>query len=306
MPAATPGPPVERLLAANDPPDQPAAHVTDQGRDQTITPNADRPPATAAISMVLSGRPAATEAERVWHGLLLWQGAQAAETEGNALDSLPLSKGEVAAAIQHAGPVTRPVGLPQAGPPQAALPLAAVHQAEPEEPMRQHGSDLPPLTLLPGAPPALAGSTWSAPLPAGTVPQLAAAMVATMNRNPDGTTEIALSPDELGSVRLRLEADARDPDRMIVHLVFDRPETMDLFRRHADQLSEAIRAAGYAEARLDFGQSGTGADPQGGQAADTSGPPAHTTASDQARVTPDPGRPFPRSLADEAGLDLRL
>jgi hypothetical protein len=131
-------------------------------------------------------------------------------------------------------------------------------------------------------------------------------MVATLHQKPDGTTEIALSPDELGSVRLRLEADVRDPERMIVHIVFDRPETMDLFRRHADQLSEAIRAAGYAGARLDFGQSGGGADPQGGQTAHNSNPPPNTTESDQARVSPGLDRPFPRSLADIAGLDLRL
>jgi hypothetical protein len=75
---------------------------------------------------------------------------------------------------------------------------------------------------------------------------------------------------------------------------------------HADQLSEAIRAAGYAEARLDFGQSGGGADPQGGHTADTLEPPLNSTESDQARVSPGFDRPHPPSLADMAGLDLRL
>ena len=94
---------------------------------------------------------------------------------------------------------------------------------------------------------------------------------------------------------------------MIVHLVFDRPETMDLFRRNADQLSEAIRAAGYAEARLDFGQSGTGADSRGGeQAADTAKQTPNLTDGDQARVPLTFDRPSPPSLASMAGLDLRL
>ncbi len=75
---------------------------------------------------------------------------------------------------------------------------------------------------------------------------------------------------------------------------------------HADQLSEAIRAAGFAEARLDFGQSGGGADPQGGHTADTLKPPLNSTEGDQARVSPGFDRPHPPSLANMAGLDLRL
>lgn len=192
-------------------------------------------------------------------------------------------------------------------PSQVTLPRTAVQTPELEEPFPLLQPDLSPITWSPVGQSVLSGSTASGPLPAITVPQLAAAMVEMLHQKPDGTTEIALSPDELGIVRLRLEADARDPDRMIVHLVFDRPETMDLFRRHADQLSEAIRAAGYAETRLDFGQSGTGADPHGReQAADSSRPTPTLTVSDQASILPNLDRPFRSSLTKMAGLDLRL
>jgi hypothetical protein len=133
-----------------------------------------------------------------------------------------------------------------------------------------------------------------------------AGIAATLQHRADGTTEIALSPDELGSVRLRLEADAGNPERMIVHLAFDRADTMDLFRRHADQLTEAIRAAGYAEARLDFGQHGTGAEAHGGQEASGGHPEPATDGTDPGSpgAAPDPG--FPLRLAEAAGLDLRL
>jgi hypothetical protein len=68
-------------------------------------------------------------------------------------------------------------------------------------------------------------------------------------------TEIALSPDELGHVRVTLQTDSQNPDRMIVMLSFERAETLDLFRRHADQLAEALRNAGYSGVNIGFGQS---------------------------------------------------
>jgi Flagellar hook-length control protein FliK len=116
--------------------------------------------------------------------------------------------------------------------------------------------------------PAPTGPDWMAPTPPSlttgpatptvSVPHLAGHIASTLTQRPDGVTEVALSPEELGGVKLQLQPDARNPDRIVVHLVFDRPETMDLFRRHADQLTEAIRSAGFAEARLDFGQTGSG------------------------------------------------
>jgi hypothetical protein len=133
-----------------------------------------------------------------------------------------------------------------------------------------------------------------------------AGIAATLQHQADGATEIALSPDELGGVRLRLEADPRDPERMIVHLAFDRPDTMDLFRRHADQLTDAIRAAGYAEAKLDFGQHGTGTEAHSGQESSRRGNESALieTGSGSSRAAPDPRLSL--RLADVAGLDLRL
>ena len=64
--------------------------------------------------------------------------------------------------------------------------------------------------------------------------------------------EIALSPEELGSVRLRLTG---SDGQMVVIVQAERPETLDLMRRHIDFLSQDFRAIGYGEVSFSF-QSG--------------------------------------------------
>lgn len=91
------------------------------------------------------------------------------------------------------------------------------------------------------------------------VPKVAAQIVSGLSRNPEGTTDIALAPEELGHVRLKLKPDATNLDRMVVMITFERPETLDLFRRHAGELTEALRTAGYAGVDIGFGQEGGGA-----------------------------------------------
>ena len=134
------------------------------------------------------------------------------------------------------------------------------------------------------------------------LPRLMAQVAGHVVHHVDGKTEIALSPEELGHVRLSMQIDADNPDRMIVHLNFDRPETLDLFRRHADQLTQALRSAGYAEVDLGFGHT-QGEDRRGPQPAPSddrlldrgASPPIDTTFPTR------PGTP-----ASSGGLDLRL
>jgi hypothetical protein len=144
-------------------------------------------------------------------------------------------------------------------------------------------------------------STGAPQAPTFPVPQVAAQIVADLSRSPEGTTELALAPEELGHVRLKLKPDAANPDRMVVMVTFERPETLDLFRRHAGELTEALRAAGYAGVDIGFGQEGgaaSGSDrPQ--QGIDSGYEPI--TAADSA----DPIRTAPRLMAG-ASLDLRL
>jgi hypothetical protein len=147
-------------------------------------------------------------------------------------------------------------------------------------------------------------SAPSASVPAA-VPQLADQLVHTLARHSEGTTEIALSPDELGQLRLTLQADPQNPDRLIVLLNFERPETLDLFRRHADMLAEALRNAGFANVDIGFGQSGHGGN----------SPARPEEARPDQAPTPDPPpvwTPSPATgqatlrLAGSSTLDLRL
>lgn len=120
-------------------------------------------------------------------------------------------------------------------------------------------------------------------------------------RRADGTTELALAPDELGRVKVSLQADTLNPDRMVVMLSFDRPETLDLFRRHADQLVDALRVAGYSGADIGFGQSGSGSGNGGTDAApgDRSGR-AHALMEIPEAEAPN------RRVEATTSLDLRL
>mgnify|MGYP000855312432 FL=1 len=133
------------------------------------------------------------------------------------------------------------------------------------------------------------------------MPQVASQIAAGLSRSPEGTTELALSPEELGHVRLKLKPDAANPDRMVVMITFERPETLDLFRRHAGDLTEALRTAGYAGVDIGFGQEGGGAS--------KSDRPQHASSSGLGRsAAPDSTNPIATtpSLMAGASLDLRL
>lgn len=189
-----------------------------------------------------------------------------------------------------------------------ALPLAGgAGGLEPALAVVDQGEPADPLSLLSGI--ALPGPVPTNPILIGPaqiavdlpVPQLAQQIRGALALVSDGATELALSPDELGHVRLRLEPDSANPDRMVVMITFERPETLDLFRRHASELAEGLRAAGYAGADIGFGQEGGGSfgsDQSDGLAASRYDTTTGPTPSD-------PVGPAPRLMAGTS-LDLRL
>ena len=255
----------------------------------------DSPAAPWESEIYADLRPVATEAERAWRGLLA---AEAGCTQAREVTT------PVVDAFRH----VRADGAPMLFGFDATRVAAPAVQGSGTEVLSLQ-QELDPATSAwsPAVQPTFPGSLAVAVLPTTAAQYLEAAIVTALHRQASVATEIALSPVDLGGVRLRLEADARDPERMIVLLVFDRPETMDLFRRHAEQLSEAIRAAGYADVRLDFGQSGTGADSRGGgQTISTANLPLDPEERDQSRIQLPQDRPFTPRLAGIAGLDLRL
>lgn len=171
----------------------------------------------------------------------------------------------------------------------------------PEQAVTDWGLNVPAPTNFPasaGPPTTSTGASVSGP----NLPQLAAQIVDTLVKGPDGTATLTLSPEELGQVRLSLQPDRQNPDRIVVLLSFDRPDTMDLFRRHADQLTEALRSAGYAGVQLDFGNSG-------GQTPRHQMDSAPAESASQTSTTPesdDISGAARGSLAGIGTLDLRL
>lgn len=124
---------------------------------------------------------------------------------------------------------------------------------------------------------------------------------ATAQHQADGTIEVNLSPQELGRVRMVIH---HDGTIMNVAIHADRPDTLDLMRRHADVLAQEFRAQGYSGTAFAF----SGGD--GGAAGGQNRPPvpdapprsaSSAVAVDTPQVRATPGM---RSTAE--GLDLRL
>ncbi|WP_162178899.1 flagellar hook-length control protein FliK [Thioclava atlantica] len=117
---------------------------------------------------------------------------------------------------------------------------------------------------------------------------------------PDQPVEISLSPEELGRVRLTLHAADQG---MTVSIQTERPETLDLMRRHIDSLAREMRDLGYETLSFNFGQ------PNGQErfAQDMTAPESRHQPDDASfePVTARPALP-PQHGAGASGLDLRL
>lgn len=70
-----------------------------------------------------------------------------------------------------------------------------------------------------------------------------------------GQVDLTLNPAELGRVRLSM---APGEAGLVVTIHADRPETLDLMRRHSEQLMQEFRQAGFERAELSFGGTGSG------------------------------------------------
>lgn len=296
-------------LPAGEPDDLPVRRADDlpvAGAEELSPPGADAPAA-----MVADDLPAMGSDDPIRRTHVAGNGPR---EQGVSVDLKPVPEVTVGAATDDAdGTVPVPVDGPpakqngraeaQVAPPPGALAAPPVRHFAPADAEETRAEESLPSLL----PPQTSGTSYASPTgPAATqggqplhVPQVAAQISAALSRSADGATELALSPDELGHVRLRLEPDAANPDRMVVMITFERPETLDLFRRHAGELAEALRSAGYAGADIGFGQQGAGAqgfdrraDPPSGWTGDLAQPDA-------------PPPPAPR-LAAGASLDLRL
>lgn len=157
----------------------------------------------------------------------------------------------------------------------------------------------PSASALGGMAPTASGAPAFLPaaphLPATTAP----ALVLAVAQSGTGTVELVLTPEDLG--RLRFEV-TQTGDQMRIHLTVDRPETLDLLRRNADQLLSEFRQAGFAGATLSFAQGGQGSPGSQPQT------PQPTAATAPPSPAPDHPATAPNLASQPAagGLDLRL
>ncbi|MFD1881699.1 flagellar hook-length control protein FliK [Paracoccus pacificus] len=121
-----------------------------------------------------------------------------------------------------------------------------------------------------------------------------------MREMKDGSVELILAPEELGSVRFVISQTERGPHLAVT---VDRPETLDMIRRHADDLLRDLRDQGLSGAGLSFHHSnnGQGRGP-GAETAQNTGSTEPPIAAAPAPVAPRQGRP----ITPGAGIDIRI
>ncbi|WP_111558068.1 flagellar hook-length control protein FliK [Paracoccus sediminilitoris] len=169
----------------------------------------------------------------------LWTGDPLAPAIGDATQSVDPVQTERLRSVAD--------GLPLA--PKPAAPIlrdasiipdqAAALDVQPLQPHREASSS---------AAPALTPSHAPAPHadPRPVMQQVTSAMVTTRK----DATEIALSPEELGRLRVVMSG----PDRNHVTIWAERPETLDLVRRNADMLVQHLQEAGIDTMDMEFRQ----------------------------------------------------
>lgn len=113
----------------------------------------------------------------------------------------------------------------------------------------------------------------------------------------DGPVDLALNPEELGHVKLRLSA---QEGSFGVVITAERPETLDLLRRNSDLLTEHLSALGYATVTLEFTS-----DQPSGQRGQTA---SHTTDHSDPFLQEDQDQTKARSvhLVAPDRIDIRL
>jgi len=119
---------------------------------------------------------------------------------------------------------------------------------------------------------------------------------------PDRPVELALSPEELGRVRLTLQTSETS---MNVLVTVERPETLELLRRNIDLLANELRDAGYDDVSFAFADQEPSAFDQQDGDTDTTGSP-HDDAPNGAAIELQQQTAKVLALDNLSGLDIRL
>ena len=167
-------------------------------------------------------------------------------TPDDAPRDVPRAPGRPASPSVTANPPPQAMTPPQAEPAPATFP--------PQDPLTDV-SGLP--RLSDPLPSASSDPLRSLGAPPPRTPDLArsvqAQLVDVARTTPNGTVEVKLAPEELGRVHMTVSQSEAD---VTITVVVERPETLDLMRRHADMLSTELRQAGFERLSFSFGQGG--------------------------------------------------
>lgn len=111
--------------------------------------------------------------------------------------------------------------------------------------------------------------------------------------------ELILDPAELGRLRFDILTQG---SQVQINLSAERPETLDLLRRHSEELRQEFQAAGFDTGTLNFGQWNQ----KGQDRAAPAMPPGAEMLSERQPALDLPAQPALRVGPPGAGLDLRL
>ncbi len=215
----------------------------------------------------------------------------------------PASAGAIGARMVSEPPAPSPASVGQE---MLLRPAGTMPASEPVKELVPEVSALSPTM----APDRTTQSTPSAllPGPGANQPlaqQIAQQIAAGAQDRQGGPVTLTLNPEELGRVHLVFRG---ENGNLAVSLTVERPETLDLMRRHIETLTQELRNSGYREVNIGFGQEGTR---QGAFASEDGRPnspePARPEAeaalsSTEAASTPGPLSP----MVSDAGVDIRL
>ncbi|QDC11151.1 hypothetical protein FHY55_18770 [Oceanicola sp. D3] len=228
------------------------------------------------------------------------------------------------------------VDAPVAPPPGDPAPIAAAPEAAPELAMPARVASAPPQIAqaaavvapalaaepLPVSTPSMALEAATAVPEARTIPHLAphasivaapsghaaaaqqvAAQIAEISRPlPDGPVELSLKPEELGRLKLSFTGSEAG---LHIAVTAERPETLEMMRRHIEILAQEMRRLGHEGAQFSFasGDSGFGQHQNG----EGEGQTVSWAGNDAPHEALSPGAEGPPTLQlGTAGLDLRL
>lgn len=192
---------------------------------------------------------------------------------------------------------TPETGLPGAGniptkqPPSGATPAAETQLSQPATETQAMADSRPPFET------SILSRQYSgpaAPLATETLRQIATQIAAPAQQQRAGSVELTLKPVELGHVRLSLNP---GEGTIAVAIQADRPETLDLIRRHIDILAQDLREMGYSETSFSFAG--------GGQRRQADNQPESLAghAQPETRTIPDPDMP---AAIKTDRIDIRL